>query len=927
MIKKGQITRNNLENFELKPKAKFCEQEYKTYSSLPPRFSAFRILTYPQKIFLSFIFFSALFILFFDVLVFLKFFFGILTIFYCLDLVFSFLVIQRGLSKVSNSVSKKDLDKINIQELPVYTILCPLYKESKVIDQLLQAIGRLDWPKDKLEVLFLLEEDDEETKEALKEKVIPSYIRVLYVPKSLPKTKPKALNYGLSFARGKYLVVYDAEDKPDPLQLKKAFIQFSKVNENVACLQAKLNYYNRRQNILTRLFSAEYSLWFDLILPGLQSFATVIPLGGTSNHFKTEILKKVGGWDAFNVTEDCDLGVRLFRLGYQTLILPSTTYEEASSTLVGWIRQRSRWLKGYFQTYFVHTRDPINFIREKGVHAFLFHLTIGLRATFVLVNPLLWMQTISYFLFRSKIGALIEEIYPSPIFYFALFALIFGNFFYFYSYMIASAKKGLWDNIPYVFFVPFYWLFISLSALIALYQLVSKPYFWEKTTHGFHLTQDFADLLVDPLGLFDFKTLIRKRFLPAIKTAFVVLKRTFYDLVQLIEPIDEKRGRNILFFNWRDIGHFASGGAEVYIHEIAKRLVKRGWNVTVFSSWDGISSRNQKIDGVNIIRRGGFFTVYFWAFIYYLVKFRKWVDIVFDSANGLPFFTPVYVSKPKVLIFYHIHQELFSKYLPKPISTVCCLIEKKLLPFFYKNVLILTISTSSKADILENILVGTREGVEVINPGVSSQLFEKNGFEKEKYPLLVYLGRLKPWKNIDLAIRAFANLSQKYQEARFIIAGWGEFRDYLENLVKELNLAGKVIFLGKVSEEEKISLLTRAWVSIQPSSLEGWGITVIESNACGTPVIAANVRGLKDSIIDGRTGILFDDKDKVKLYQAMRMIIEDRSLRQFLSEEAYLWSRGFSWELSVDKFENLIQRVIREEKFLPLQTQALIESV
>src|SRR5258708_5513213 len=187
--------------------------------------------------------------------------------------------------------------------------------------------------------MLLLEEDDTETIETVKTMLLPSYVRTVIVPQSMPKTKPKACNYGLSFAKGKYLVIFDAEDMPDPLQLKKAYLGFQKVPSNVKCLQAKLSYYNSRQNLLTRFFTAEYALWFDLTLPGLQSLNSALPLGGTSNHFETVVLKKLKGWDPFNVTEDADLGVRLFQEGYRTAIIDSTTYEEATSSPKNWIRQ------------------------------------------------------------------------------------------------------------------------------------------------------------------------------------------------------------------------------------------------------------------------------------------------------------------------------------------------------------------------------------------------------------------------------------------------------------------------------------------------------------------------------------------------------------------------------------------------------------
>lgn len=411
-----------------------------------------------------------------------------LTFVYFADLVFSlFLVIKSLVAPPQLIVSQKEIEEISSADLPVYSVLCPLYREAEVLPQFVEAISQIDWPKSKLEVLLLLEEGDEETINAAASLALPDYIRTIIVPASLPKTKPKACNFGLSLATGEYLVVYDAEDRPEKDQLKKAYLGFKKVDESVVCLQAKLNYYNPYQNLLTKLFTAEYCLWFDLTLSGLQSINTVIPLGGTSNHFRINVLRKLGGWDPFNVTEDCDLGVRLFKQGYKTSIIESTTYEEANSNFKNWLRQRSRWIKGYWQTYLVHMRHPIEFFKKSGRHFFIFQLVMGARMTFMLINPLLWLVTISYFVLNHYVGAIIETIYVPVVFYPAVFTMVFGNFLYIYNYMIGCAIRKKWDLIKFVYLMPGYWLAASWAAMIAFYQLALKPHFWEKTRHGLHL--------------------------------------------------------------------------------------------------------------------------------------------------------------------------------------------------------------------------------------------------------------------------------------------------------------------------------------------------------------------------------------------------------------------------------------------------------
>jgi cellulose synthase/poly-beta-1,6-N-acetylglucosamine synthase-like glycosyltransferase len=280
----------------------------------------------------------------------------------------------------------------NEQEvLPIYTVLIPLYREAAALPGLLAGLARLDYPKDRLDVKFILESDDFETAAALARLPKPPQAQTLFVPVLYPRTKPKALMYGLSFARGSYLVVYDAEDQPEPDQLRQALARFAALGPRTACLQARLNFYNARENWLCRLFAIDYCLWFDYLLPSLERLGAPVPLGGTSNHFRRDALLATGGWDPFNVTEDADLGIRLAREGYHVGTLASTTYEEAPSCLAAWLSQRSRWMKGYLQTYLVHNRDRGRLKRETGRTGLLV-LDVFLFGSVAagLANPLLW---------------------------------------------------------------------------------------------------------------------------------------------------------------------------------------------------------------------------------------------------------------------------------------------------------------------------------------------------------------------------------------------------------------------------------------------------------------------------------------------------------------------------------------------------------
>ena len=456
-----------------------------THTTLPHYLSAFQTFTLNQKL----LFFAAFLALvnglllnaFITALIFI----ALLTFIYYIDVIFNLFVILKSLHFPPEiSIPQKEISNLENMGLPIYTILCPLYREANVLPNFLKSIDNLNYPKDKLDVILLLEEDDKETINKASAMEMPSYVRTLIVPDSQPKTKPKACNYGLNFARGEYLVIYDAEDRPEPDQLLKAYLAFQKLPKETVCLQAKLNYFNPHQNLLTRFFTAEYSLWFDIVLTGLQSIGTTIPLGGTSNHFKTQVLRDLEGWDPFNVTEDCDLGIRLFKFGLKTAVIDSITLEEANSNFKNWIRQRSRWIKGYMQTYLVHMRNPIGFIKNYGIHALIFQLVIGARISFMLINPFLWLTTIAYFTLYQFVGPQIESLFPSIVFYMAAFSLMIGNFVYIYNYMIGCTKRGHYSLIKYVYLIPLYWIMASIASYVAIYQLIVKPHYWEKTIHG-----------------------------------------------------------------------------------------------------------------------------------------------------------------------------------------------------------------------------------------------------------------------------------------------------------------------------------------------------------------------------------------------------------------------------------------------------------
>ncbi|KKK66161.1 hypothetical protein LCGC14_2966880, partial [marine sediment metagenome] len=330
---------------------------------------------------------------------------------------------------------------------------------------------KLDYPHNKLDIKIIMEEGDEETIGAARKLGLvknttkqsrrkPESVDlpekgfdVVIVPRADIKTKPRACNFALKRATGEFCVVYDAEDNPEPDQLKKAVCAFGQLEKDYICLQAKLNYYNSTQNILTKWFTLEYYFWFDYYLPGLVGINAPVPLGGTSNHFRTEALKEIGGWDPYNVTEDADLGMRIYRHRLKTAVLDSYTMEEASSKLLTWIGQRSRWQKGYAQTFLVHMRYPLKLLREMGIRSYLLgQLTFGGNFYLPLLNPLLWLVTIAAFVFKGTFSFL--SFYP--IFIIALFNLVVGNSIYIIIHLYAAIKTRKYFLIPYAIFIPLF---------------------------------------------------------------------------------------------------------------------------------------------------------------------------------------------------------------------------------------------------------------------------------------------------------------------------------------------------------------------------------------------------------------------------------------------------------------------------------------
>lgn len=366
-------------------------------------------------------------------------------------------------------------------ELPVYTLLVPVYREAAVLPQLVAALRRLDYPAAKLDIKLIFEEHDAGTRAAARALSLPACFERIVVPSSEPRNKPRALNYALRFARGSYVAVYDAEDRPEPGQLRAALAAFASGPDHLACVQARLGIYNARSNWLTRQFATEYAGQFEVLLPALHELRLPIPLGGTSNHFRRAALEAAGEWDAWNVTEDADLGIRLARLGYSCRVIASHTHEEACPSVRPWLRQRTRWLKGWMQTWSVHMRAPRRLLRDLGARGFLaFNILIGGMVLAGLCHPLFLILLPWQLATATPAG----DVPMAALALVNLWNLVIG-------YAAAAAvgwlglrRAGLGDLAATPVGVPVYWVLISLAAWRALWQFARDRHGWEKTDHS-----------------------------------------------------------------------------------------------------------------------------------------------------------------------------------------------------------------------------------------------------------------------------------------------------------------------------------------------------------------------------------------------------------------------------------------------------------
>ncbi len=369
----------------------------------------------------------------------------------------------------------------DFRKRPKVTVLIPLFHESRVLDPLLTALNKLTYPKELLDIKLLLEEEDDITAAGLAARILPRWMEIITVPADILQTKPRAMNYALPFCKGEIIGIYDAEDRPDPDQIDKIVAHLMAAPKNVGSVQCFLDFYNTNRNWISRCFTLEYAVWFRVIMRGLQRLGMPLPLGGTSVFVRRNVLEEVGAWDAYNVTEDADLGMRMARFGYRCEIVNSTTWEEANAKPIAWVKQRSRWLKGFAMTWATHMRNPLKLYRELGpVGFFGFQVILLGTVTSFLAAPVFWV------IWTGFVG--VEwgffDLLPAWVWAGAFWFLIIGEAVMLTIATIAALIKKRPGLIPFVFTLFLYWPLGTFAAYKALAELFFAPFYWDKTDHG-----------------------------------------------------------------------------------------------------------------------------------------------------------------------------------------------------------------------------------------------------------------------------------------------------------------------------------------------------------------------------------------------------------------------------------------------------------
>ena len=368
----------------------------------------------------------------------------------------------------------------------------------------------------------------------------------------------------------------------------------------------------------------------------------------------------------------------------------------------------------------------------------------------------------------------------------------------------------------------------------------------------------------------------------------------------------------ILAINWQDLTNPRAGGAEIHFHENFKRIVQKGNEVTLFCSHYKGAKEYDEMEGIKIIRKGSFFLFNFSVFreLKKILKKGKW-DLIVEDINKMPFYSFRWHNLPLLVVVHHFFDKAIFKEV-NPLFGSYVYLSERSVPIFYRNKRFLAVSQSTKGELLKRSV--PEERIKVIYCGIDHQHYKVNeNLRKEETPTILYLGRLKKYKSVDHLIKALPLVQKEISEIRLVIVGEGDYKPELQSLTKNLGLEDKVLFTGFVNERTKVEWLHRAWVTVYPSIKEGWGLTNIEANACGTPAIASDVPGLRESVLPGKTGFLFKYGQIEDLAEKIVSIIKDDGMRRKLSKEGILWARNFSWDKVAAEVEELLREVVGEK--------------
>ncbi|MFZ5518610.1 MAG: glycosyltransferase family 4 protein [Candidatus Zhuqueibacterota bacterium] len=367
-------------------------------------------------------------------------------------------------------------------------------------------------------------------------------------------------------------------------------------------------------------------------------------------------------------------------------------------------------------------------------------------------------------------------------------------------------------------------------------------------------------------------------------------------------------GYRILVINWQDIRNPLGGGAEVHLHEIFKRIAQQGHEVTLLCCLHKELPSEETVDSIKIIRRGNrYFFNYLVPFIYRRLSRRYSFDVVIDDINKIPFYTPLFVKRPLLGIIHHLFGSSIFIEAPLPVALYVTFAEW-LIPKMYRTTPMVVVSNSTRQELVEKGF--PEDSIDLVYNAVDVTAYQAAPEKKSNQPVVGYLGRIKKYKSVNHLIHAFQKVKLEIPEASLLIVGDGDYLPRLKKLVRDLKLSDSVTFTGATYHQQKIDYLNRMWLMVNPSPKEGWGLTVIEGNACGIPVIAANSPGLRDSVVDGQTGLLYPYGDVDRLAERIITLLKDHSLRNRLAAHCSPWAEKFNWENSAHDMLHAIEKAL-----------------